>query len=65
MRQTAVRENYVAARAEVTPFFDEPTNTLTYVVKDPDSSACAVVDSVMDLDYPSGSISFGSWPSGR
>ncbi len=59
MRQTAIRENYVAARAEVTPFFDEPTNTLTYVVKDPDSNACAIVDSVMDLDYPSGSISFG------
>ncbi|MBE9540419.1 MAG: MBL fold metallo-hydrolase, partial [Proteobacteria bacterium] len=45
-------------RPEVTPFFDEPTNTLSYVVKDPASKACAVVDCVMDLDYPSGSISF-------
>jgi glyoxylase-like metal-dependent hydrolase (beta-lactamase superfamily II) len=43
---------------EVTPFFDEPTNTLSYVVRDPASKACAVVDCVMDLDYPSGSISF-------
>jgi glyoxylase-like metal-dependent hydrolase (beta-lactamase superfamily II) len=43
---------------EVTTFFDAPTNTLSYVVQDPDSKACAVVDSVMDLDYPSGSISF-------
>ena len=42
----------------VTPFFDQPTNTLSYVVKDPNSNACAVVDSVMDLDYPSGSVSF-------
>ncbi len=58
MHESAISGDYVAARAEVTPFFDEPTNTLTYVVKDPDSNACAVVDSVMDLDYPSGSISF-------
>lgn len=58
MRERALSEDYVAARPEVTPFFDEPTNTLTYVVRDPDSRACAVVDSVMDLDYPSGSISF-------
>jgi glyoxylase-like metal-dependent hydrolase (beta-lactamase superfamily II) len=48
----------VATRPEVTTFFDEPTNTLSYVVKDPASKACAVIDSVMDLDYPSGSISF-------
>ena len=47
-----------SVRPEVTPFFDEPTNTLSYVVKDPASKACAVVDCVMDLDYPSGSISF-------
>ena len=49
----------VATRPEVTTFFDEPTNTLSYVVKDPASKACAVIDCVMDLDYPSGSISFG------
>jgi glyoxylase-like metal-dependent hydrolase (beta-lactamase superfamily II) len=48
----------VSVKPEVTPFFDEPTNTLSYVVKDPESRACAVVDSVMDLDYPSGSIHF-------
>lgn len=44
----------------VTPFFDEPTNTLSYVVQDPNSKACAVIDSVMNLDYPSGTISFDS-----
>lgn len=48
----------VSVVPEVTPFFDEPTNTLSYVVKDPASTACAVVDSVMDLDYPSGTVSF-------
>ena len=47
-------------KASVTPFFDEPTNTLSYVLRDPDSNACAVVDSVLDLDYPSGTISYAS-----
>ena len=50
----------IAVKPVVTPFFDEPTNTLSYVVQDPNSSACAIVDSVMDLDYPSGSITFAS-----
>ena len=48
----------INVQPEVTPFFDEPTNTLSYVVKDPASTACAVIDCVMDLDYASGSISF-------
>lgn len=39
---------------EVTPFFDGDSNTFSYVVKDPDSDACAVVDSVLDLDYAAG-----------
>ena len=39
---------------EVTAFFDEATNTITYVVKDPDSRAAAIVDSVLDFDYASG-----------
>lgn len=43
---------------EVTAFFDEATNTISYVVKDPASRACAIVDSVMDIDYAAGRISF-------
>ena len=39
---------------EITTFFDEPTNTATYVVKDPDGPACAIIDSVLDLDYAAG-----------
>ena len=45
---------------EVTAFFDEQTNTFSYVVSDPTSGQCAVVDSVMNFDQPSGSISFES-----
>ena len=44
-------------RPEVTPFFDEDTNTFSYVVKDPASQACAVVDSVMEIDYAAGRTS--------
>lgn len=43
---------------EVAPFFDKATNTFSYVVIDPESQSCAVIDSVMSIDYPSGSISF-------
>lgn len=43
---------------DVRAFFDEATNTISYVVKDPKSNACAVVDSVMDIDYAAGRISF-------
>lgn len=39
---------------EVTPFFDSHTNTITYVVKDPNSQAAAVIDSVLDYDPKSG-----------
>ena len=42
----------------VTPFFDEDTNTFSYVVKDPDSDCCAIIDSVLDLDYAAGRIAF-------
>lgn len=38
----------------VTHFFDEPTNTFSYVVRDPQSSACAIIDSVLDFDYAAG-----------
>ncbi len=38
----------------VQPFFDEPTNTFSYVIRDPDSRACAIVDSVLDFDYAAG-----------
>jgi len=43
---------------EVTAFFDAPTNTISYVVKDPGSNACAVVDPVMDIDYAAGRITY-------
>lgn len=38
----------------VTAFFDTATNTVSYVVRDPDGSACAIIDSVLDFDHASG-----------
>ena len=51
-------DSHTAVKPIVTPFFDESTSTFSYVVADPASQSCAVIDSVMNLDYPSGTISF-------
>jgi glyoxylase-like metal-dependent hydrolase (beta-lactamase superfamily II) len=45
-------------KPEVQAFFDEATNTISYIVKDPASDSCAIVDSVMDIDYAAGRITF-------
>jgi glyoxylase-like metal-dependent hydrolase (beta-lactamase superfamily II) len=39
---------------EVFSFFDEPTNTATYILKDPASRVVAIVDSVLDYDAAAG-----------
>ena len=39
-------------------FFHAASNTISYVVRDPNSDACAVIDSVLDLDYASGTIGY-------
>ena len=41
-------------------FFDEGTNTISYVVRDPASNAAAIYDSVMDLDYAAGRLATAS-----
>ena len=38
----------------ITAFFDYVTNTISYVVRDPNGSACAIIDSVLDFDFASG-----------
>jgi glyoxylase-like metal-dependent hydrolase (beta-lactamase superfamily II) len=50
----------LSLKPEVTAFFDPPTNTVSYVVKDPGSHSCAIIDSVMDIDYAAGRISYES-----
>jgi glyoxylase-like metal-dependent hydrolase (beta-lactamase superfamily II) len=48
------------SRPDVTGFFDLATSTISYIVKDPASSACAIIDAVMDFDYASGRIGTAS-----
>jgi len=50
----------VALKPKVAAFFDPETSTISYVVKDPASLSCAVIDSVMDIDYAAGRISYKS-----
>ena len=45
---------------QVTGFFDPATNTVSYVVADPATGACAVIDSVLDFDYAAGRTSTAS-----
>lgn len=45
------------SKPEVTGFFDEATNTISYIVADPTTKKCAVVDSLLDFDAASGRTS--------
>ena len=38
-------------------FFDEPTNTVSYLVYDPETRAAAVIDPVLDYDHRTGAAS--------
>ena len=50
----------MSVEPEVEGFFDPASNTISYIVKDPTSDACAIVDSVLDLDYAAGRIGYDS-----
>lgn len=47
-------------RPIVTAFFDPATFTVSYVIQDPTSNHCAILDSVLAFDQPSGSTSIDS-----
>ena len=48
----------MTVKPDVSAHFDEATNTITYIVKDPASNHCAIIDSVMDIDYAAGRITY-------
>nr|WP_313415745.1 MBL fold metallo-hydrolase [Brevundimonas diminuta] len=56
--QTALAE--ASRRPVVKSFFDEATFTVSHVVRDPNSRACAIIDSVLDYDPASGRTSTAS-----
>lgn len=39
---------------EIKAFFDDATNTVSFVIKDPNGPGCAVVDTVLDFDFDTG-----------
>ena len=41
----------MSIKPEVTAFFDPQTNTISYVVQDPTSKACAVIDIHDSIDH--------------
>lgn len=45
---------------QVQAFFDEPTNTVSYVIRDSQSGACAIIDPVLGFDPASGRTSVAS-----
>jgi len=45
-------------RPDVSAFFDAQSNTISYVIKDPDSTSCAIIDAVMQFDYAAGRLSY-------
>ena len=51
MIETRLDKNF-----KIKGFFDEETSTISYVVYDTTSKKCAVIDSVLDFDFSSGSI---------
>ena len=47
-------------RPSIAGFFDEATNTVSYVVHDPTTDEAAIIDSVLDFEVASGRTSNGS-----
>ena len=45
-------------RPDVSAFFDAQSITISYVIKDPDSTSCAIIDAVMQFDYAAGRLSY-------
>ena len=53
MIETRLDKNF-----KIKGFFDEETSTISYVVYDMTSKKCAIIDSVLDFDFSSGTIDY-------
>ncbi len=60
MQASNVSEVDSAGQVKVFHFFEADTNTYSYVVQDPRSKACAIIDSVLNFDMPSGRATYES-----
>ncbi len=52
----AEKSGNAQGKAEIRAFFDEPTNTVSYLVADPATGIAAVIDPVLDYDHNSGAV---------
>lgn len=50
----------MTAKPIIEAFFDEPTNTISYLVADPGTRVAAVIDPVLDFDLSSGEVDTAS-----
>ena len=48
----------LSVEPEVEGFFDPASNTIYYILVDPATQACAIIDSVLDMDYAAGRIAY-------
>ncbi len=60
MSESSTAQQQDILRPEIQAFFEEDTNTFSYVVKDPQSDACAIIDSVLNFDMASGGVDYHS-----
>lgn len=60
LRAAAKVRQALAGVPQVKAFFDEPTNTASYVVHDPGTRQAAIIDSVLDYDAAAGRTSLSS-----
>ena len=50
----------MSGKPAIRAFFDEPTNTVSYLVADPATKRAAVIDPVLDYDPKSGEVDIRS-----
>ena len=48
----------LSPKPQVSGFFDNQTNTISYIVRDPNSASCAIYDAVMEFDQAAGRLTF-------
>jgi glyoxylase-like metal-dependent hydrolase (beta-lactamase superfamily II) len=52
-----MRNDAMSEKPSIRAFFDEPTNTISYLVADPQTKRAAIIDPVLDYDHKSGKAS--------
>ncbi len=53
-----------STKPAVQAFFDEPTNTVSYLVADPATKKAIIIDPVLDYDHDAGTVDTRSVESG-